>query len=165
MVSKTWTGSKVACLRPLQKQMKTFCCAPRRLVWTSLKSNSIDVISILKPYVNQEFILCVAVNVLMSVFILSPINLLKFFNLSYAVFPFFSCCDNPFWISICCGLQGAGKTNVALLTMLHEIGKHVNPDGTINTDEFKIIYVAPMRSLVQEMVGSFRQVSLNLEIY
>ncbi|XP_063432226.1 U5 small nuclear ribonucleoprotein 200 kDa helicase-like [Mytilus trossulus] len=54
-----------------------------------------------------------------------------------------------------CAPTGAGKTNVALLCMLREIGKHVNPDGTINTDEFKIIYVAPMRSLVQEMVGSF----------
>lgn len=54
--------------------------------------------------------------------------------------------------------QGAGKTNVALLTMLREIGKHINADGTINTEEFKIIYVAPMRSLVQEMVGNFRKV-------
>ncbi|KAK2139041.1 hypothetical protein NP493_6793g00004 [Ridgeia piscesae] len=52
---------------------------------------------------------------------------------------------------------GAGKTNVALLTMLREVGKHINNDGTINVDEFKIIYVAPMRSLVQEMVGSFRK--------
>lgn len=55
-------------------------------------------------------------------------------------------------------MQGAGKTNVALLTMLREIGKHVNADGTINKDEFKIIYVAPMKSLVQEMVGTFRKV-------
>ena len=55
--------------------------------------------------------------------------------------------------------QGAGKTNVALLSMMHEIGKHINSDGTINTEEFKIIYVAPMRSLVQEMVGNFRKVS------
>lgn len=31
-------------------------------------------------------------------------------------------------------------------------------DGTINVDEFKIIYIAPMRSLVQEMVGSFGKV-------
>lgn len=54
-----------------------------------------------------------------------------------------------------CAPTGAGKTNVALLCMLREIGKHINADGTINTDEFKIIYVAPMRSLVQEMVGSF----------
>lgn len=57
-------------------------------------------------------------------------------------------------------LQGAGKTNVALLTMLREIGKHVNPDHTIRTDEFKIIYIAPMKSLVQEMVGSFGAVSI-----
>ncbi|ELU09831.1 hypothetical protein CAPTEDRAFT_222545 [Capitella teleta] len=54
-----------------------------------------------------------------------------------------------------CAPTGAGKTNVALLTMMREIGKHINPDGTINTDDFKIIYVAPMRSLVSEMVGNF----------
>ncbi|MBN3296912.1 U520 helicase, partial [Amia calva] len=54
-----------------------------------------------------------------------------------------------------CAPTGAGKTNVALMAMLREIGKHINLDGTINVDEFKIIYVAPMRSLVQEMVGSF----------
>uniref|UniRef100_A0A4W4GRT1 U5 small nuclear ribonucleoprotein 200 kDa helicase n=1 Tax=Electrophorus electricus TaxID=8005 RepID=A0A4W4GRT1_ELEEL len=54
-----------------------------------------------------------------------------------------------------CAPTGAGKTNVALMAMLREIGKHINMDGTINVDEFKIIYIAPMRSLVQEMVGSF----------
>ena len=46
------------------------------------------------------------------------------------------------------------------MAMLREIGKHINLDGTINLDDFKIIYVAPMRSLVQEMVGSFSKVSL-----
>lgn len=56
--------------------------------------------------------------------------------------------------------QGAGKTNVALMAMLREIGKHINLDGTINLDDFKIIYIAPMRSLVQEMVGSFSKVSV-----
>lgn len=55
-------------------------------------------------------------------------------------------------------MQGAGKTNVALMAMLREIGKHINMDGTINVDDFKIIYIAPMRSLVQEMVGSFSKV-------
>lgn len=54
-----------------------------------------------------------------------------------------------------CAPTGAGKTNVALLCMMREIGKHINDDGVINADEFKIIYVAPMRSLVQEMVGNF----------
>lgn len=63
-----------------------------------------------------------------------------------------------FFISYVFLFQGAGKTNVALLCMLREIGKHINADGTINADEFKIIYVAPMRSLVQEMVGNFGKV-------
>ncbi len=55
-----------------------------------------------------------------------------------------------------CAPTGAGKTNTALLCMMREIGKHVNPvDGTIATDQFKIIYIAPLKSLVQEMVGNF----------
>jgi hypothetical protein len=32
-------------------------------------------------------------------------------------------------------------------------------DGTINVDEFKMIYIAPMRSLVQEVVGNFTKVN------
>lgn len=65
-----------------------------------------------------------------------------------------------------CAPTGAGKTNVALLCMMKEIGKHINADGTINADDFKIIYVAPMRSLVQEMVGNFgkRLASYNLTV-
>ena len=55
--------------------------------------------------------------------------------------------------------QGAGKTNVALLCVMREVGKNINPDGTINVDDFKVVYIAPMRSLVQEMVGSFSKVS------
>ena len=58
-----------------------------------------------------------------------------------------------------CAPTGAGKTNVALLTILREIGKHINLDGTINLEEFKAIYVAPMKSLVQEMVANFTKVS------
>lgn len=57
-------------------------------------------------------------------------------------------------------LQGAGKTNVALMCITREISKHTNEDGTINFDDFKIVYVAPMRSLVQEMVANFSKVSL-----
>ena len=62
-------------------------------------------------------------------------------------------------------LQGAGKTNVALMAMVREIGKHINMDGTINVDDFKIIYIAPMRSLVQEMVGSFSKVIRSIPLY
>ncbi|KAI8793415.1 U5 small nuclear ribonucleoprotein 200 kDa helicase [Biomphalaria glabrata] len=65
-----------------------------------------------------------------------------------------------------CAPTGAGKTNVALLTIMREIGKHVNADGTINADDFKIIYIAPMKSLAQEMVGNFteRLSSYNLKV-
>lgn len=41
---------------------------------------------------------------------------------------------------------------------MHEIGQHINADGSINKDNFKIVYIAPMRSLVQEMVGTFNKV-------
>lgn len=55
-----------------------------------------------------------------------------------------------------CAPTGSGKTNVAMLTMLREIGKHRNPTtGEINLDEFKIIYIAPLKALVQEQVGNF----------
>lgn len=54
-----------------------------------------------------------------------------------------------------CAPTGAGKTNVAVMCILREVSKHMNENGSIRKDEFKCIYVAPMRSLVQEMVGSF----------
>lgn len=54
-----------------------------------------------------------------------------------------------------CAPTGAGKTNVAMLTMLHEIGLHRQADGSIDTSSFKMIYVAPMKALVAEMVGNF----------
>ncbi|XP_063371470.1 U5 small nuclear ribonucleoprotein 200 kDa helicase [Cydia amplana] len=65
-----------------------------------------------------------------------------------------------------CAPTGAGKTNVALLCILREVGKHVNDDGTVNASDFKMIYVAPMRSLVQEMVGNFskRLAAYNLKV-
>lgn len=54
-----------------------------------------------------------------------------------------------------CAPTSSGKTVCALLTMMRAIGKYTNRDGSIRANEFKIIYVAPMRSLVQEMVGNF----------
>lgn len=53
-----------------------------------------------------------------------------------------------------CAPTGAGKTNVAMLTILHEVGLHRRSDGSIDTSAFKIIYVAPMKALVAEMVGN-----------
>ncbi|KAI9886820.1 MAG: hypothetical protein M1823_001392 [Watsoniomyces obsoletus] len=55
-----------------------------------------------------------------------------------------------------CAPTGSGKTNVAMLTILREMGKYRHPEtGEINLDGFKIVYVAPLKALVQEQVGSF----------
>jgi len=55
-----------------------------------------------------------------------------------------------------CAPTGAGKTNVAMLTMLNIIGqyKHESSD-TYDLKSFKIVYVAPMKALVQEVVKNF----------
>uniref|UniRef100_A0A1X7VH62 U5 small nuclear ribonucleoprotein 200 kDa helicase n=1 Tax=Amphimedon queenslandica TaxID=400682 RepID=A0A1X7VH62_AMPQE len=57
-----------------------------------------------------------------------------------------------------CAPTGAGKTNVALLCIAREISKHMATPGdstSVSLDDFKIVYIAPMRSLVQEMVANF----------
>ncbi len=54
-----------------------------------------------------------------------------------------------------CAPTGAGKTNVALLTMLQVIGAHRSRDGRIETHKFKMVYIAPMKALVAELVGNF----------
>ena len=55
-----------------------------------------------------------------------------------------------------CAPTGSGKTNVAMLAILREIGKNRNPEtGEIMLDDFKIVYIAPLKALVQEQVGNF----------
>ena len=55
-----------------------------------------------------------------------------------------------------CAPTGSGKTNVAMLAILREIGKYRNADtGEVSLDEFKVVYIAPLKALVQEQVGSF----------
>lgn len=60
-----------------------------------------------------------------------------------------------------CAPTGAGKTDVALLTILHTIGQFVTEaeDGVIDIDydEFKIIYVAPLKALAAEIVEKYAQ--------
>jgi pre-mRNA-splicing helicase BRR2 len=53
-----------------------------------------------------------------------------------------------------CAPTGAGKTIVALLTILQTIGMHRNK-GTIDKNKFKVVYIAPMKALVNEIVQSF----------
>ena len=59
-----------------------------------------------------------------------------------------------------CAPTGAGKTNIALLTMLETIGLKINlgqyiQNGKIQKDNFKMVYIAPMKALVNEIVGNF----------
>lgn len=53
-----------------------------------------------------------------------------------------------------CAPTGAGKTNVAMLTILNTI-RSFTDQGVIHRDQFKIIYVAPMKALAAEMVANF----------
>jgi activating signal cointegrator complex subunit 3 len=53
-----------------------------------------------------------------------------------------------------CAPTGAGKTNVAMLTILRTIEQHIEK-GVIMRDQFKIVYVAPMKALAAEMADNF----------
>jgi pre-mRNA-splicing helicase BRR2 len=54
-----------------------------------------------------------------------------------------------------CAPTGAGKTNVACLTMLNILGQFKKEDESFDLNSFKIVYVAPMKALVQEVVSNF----------
>ncbi|KAL8464183.1 hypothetical protein ACS0TY_033921 [Phlomoides rotata] len=53
-----------------------------------------------------------------------------------------------------CAPTGAGKTNVAMLTILQQLALNMNEDGSFNHSNYKIVYVAPMKALVAEVVGN-----------
>ncbi|EED78453.1 predicted protein [Postia placenta Mad-698-R] len=56
-----------------------------------------------------------------------------------------------------CLPTGLGKINVTMLTTLNEFGKWRRDEtAQFYLDSFKIIHVAPMEALVQQMVGNFR---------
>lgn len=67
-----------------------------------------------------------------------------------------------------CAPTGAGKTNVACLTMMNILGQfrreaaEAEEGGDVDKEEFdlqafKIVYVAPMKALVQEVVKNFSE--------
>ncbi|KAG6332314.1 hypothetical protein ID866_6773, partial [Astraeus odoratus] len=69
------------------------------------------------------------------------------------LFPIAFGTDEPILL---CAPTGAGKTNVAMLTILNELAKYRDEEsGEFALDAFKIVYIAPMKALVQEMVGNF----------
>ncbi|KAK4804036.1 hypothetical protein SAY86_003853 [Trapa natans] len=53
-----------------------------------------------------------------------------------------------------CAPTGAGKTNIAMISILHEIGQHFK-EGFLHKDQFKIVYVAPMKALAAEVTSTF----------
>ncbi|KAJ3077291.1 activating signal cointegrator 1 complex subunit [Podochytrium sp. JEL0797] len=53
-----------------------------------------------------------------------------------------------------CAPTGAGKTDVAMLAVLRCLGQH-RKHGFIMKNEFKIVYVAPMKALAAEIVAKF----------
>ncbi|XP_011308512.1 activating signal cointegrator 1 complex subunit 3 [Fopius arisanus] len=55
-----------------------------------------------------------------------------------------------------CAPTGAGKTNVALLSVLHQLKLHLE-NGVLRINEFKIVYIAPMKALAAEMTASFNK--------
>lgn len=65
-----------------------------------------------------------------------------------------------------CAPTGAGKTNIAMITVLHEVSQHMDSCGSIRKDEFKIVYVAPMKALAAEVTRTFasRLEALGLQV-
>lgn len=55
-----------------------------------------------------------------------------------------------------CAPTGAGKTNVAMLTMLRTI-ENYRSNGHIDANKFKIVYIAPLKALVQEQMREFQR--------
>ncbi|KAJ3042101.1 activating signal cointegrator 1 complex subunit [Rhizophlyctis rosea] len=54
-----------------------------------------------------------------------------------------------------CAPTGAGKTDVAMLTVLRCLSQHRAENGRIAKNDFKIVYVAPMKALAAEVVRKF----------
>lgn len=57
-----------------------------------------------------------------------------------------------------CAPTGAGKTNVALMSILQVLSKYYDPlTNKLDTSQFKIVYIAPLKALVQEQVREFQR--------
>ena len=56
-----------------------------------------------------------------------------------------------------CAPTGAGKTNIAMLAILQTIAQKRKANGRIDLKSFKIVYIAPMKALVSEVMGGFQR--------
>uniref|UniRef100_A0A183GT48 Activating signal cointegrator 1 complex subunit 3 n=1 Tax=Heligmosomoides polygyrus TaxID=6339 RepID=A0A183GT48_HELPZ len=63
-------------------------------------------------------------------------------------------------------IRHSGKTNIAMLCILNTIHEHRMLNGDIAKDDFKIIYIAPMKALATEMTASFgkRLATIGLQV-
>lgn len=72
----------------------------------------------------------------------------------------FPCAFNSDENMLLCAPTGAGKTNVAVLAILKAVqnssprGKHMSEISDADLSAFKVVYVAPMKALVSEVVGN-----------
>lgn len=64
-----------------------------------------------------------------------------------------------------CAPTGAGKTNIALLCILNTIRSHLKSNGEIDVNNFKVIYIAPMKALVSEICGNLSNRLAPYEIF
>lgn len=84
-----------------------------------------------------------------------PSNETTHFNrIQSKVFPQAFNTDNSLLI---CAPTGAGKTNVAMLTILRVINNFRNKSGKLDLKNFKCIYIAPLKALVQEQMREFQR--------
>jgi len=56
------------------------------------------------------------------------------------------------WPAMSVRPDDSGKTNIAMMAVLHEIGQHLQ-NGVLQREDFKIVYVAPMKALAAEITG------------
>lgn len=57
-----------------------------------------------------------------------------------------------------CAPTGAGKTNIAVLSILALMGQYQDPvTGGIDKRAFKVVYISPMKALVAEQVAAFQK--------
>ncbi|KAK4686317.1 pre-mRNA-splicing helicase BRR2, partial [Tremellales sp. Uapishka_1] len=85
--------------------------------------------------------------------VFASVNATRLNTIQSKVYPIAFETNEPMLI---CAPTGAGKTNCAALAMLKTISMFRDPEtGYIDRDAFKIIYVSPMKALVQEQVAAF----------
>jgi activating signal cointegrator complex subunit 3 len=56
---------------------------------------------------------------------------------------------------LCCAPTGAGKTNVALISITRLLQRHVDPVSRKIRSDFKVVYLSPLKALAAEIVGKF----------